>query len=139
MYSTTWQRYLERHYTDVRNTIEAMGYQCDEEKQESAKLVERQPCRGGYIQTKFNQPITSPAQLQRAENQRAKHAHQSMKIRLTDLDDMCWQHGLTLSELLLVLVPVCLPLVGGWRRKAQRLAQSALRKKSVPPKPGFVS
>lgn len=137
MNSTTWQRYLERHYADVMNTIKDMGYQCDEEKQESAKLVERPPRQGGYIQTKLSEPITSSEQKQRDENSRANRAKQSMKIRLTDLDDMCWQYGLTLPELLLVLVPVCLPLVGGWRRKAQQLARRAMRKQSIPPKLGF--
>ena len=111
-----------------------MGYRCDKDGPE---IVSKEKQRGGYVEGKIGKPSITREQSQRAATARFRLANESLKIRLTDLDDMCHRYGLTLEELLSALVPICLPVHGGWRRKAQRLASLALRGKSKPPGLGF--
>jgi len=131
---SAWQQYIDRHYLDVKHTIEAMGYRVDDMQ---PKIVRKGKQKGGYVETKFGEPPLTRAQKQRAENERSRRAVESMKVRLTDLDDMCHRYGLTLAELLSALVPICLPIHGGWRRKAQHLAALSLRSGSKAPGLGF--
>ena len=128
---STWQRYMDRHYEDVKHTIQLMGYQYEDEQPKIKRHA--RPARGGYVEGSFGKPTMTVQQRQRIENLRVKRVVHDMKTRLTDLDDMCWQYGLTLEQLLGALVPICLPVHGGWRRKAQRLAARSLRGRSVPP------
>ena len=132
--TSTWRQYIDRHYADVRRTIQAMGYRCDED---GPKIVSKEKQRGGYVEGKIGKPSITREQSQRVATTRFRLANESLKIQLTDLDDMCHRYGLTLEELLSALVPICLPVHGGWRRKAQRLAILALRGKSKPPGLGF--
>ncbi len=128
---STWQRYIDRHYEDVKRTIQSMGYQYEDEQPKIKRNA--RAARGGYVEGSFGKPTMTVQQRQHVENIRIKRVVRDMKIRLTDLDDMCHRYGLTLEELLAYLVPICLPVHGGWRKKAQRLAVRSLRGRSVPP------
>jgi len=129
----TWEQYIDSNYEDVREAIIAMGYSLDPLLPKTHARAKR----GNYYEGKFGERLTTPEQKQAAENDRADEYLRHTKIKLTELHDMCWQYGLSLAELLDTLVVLCLPIRGGWKRKAQRLALSARKGENVRPGLGF--